>query len=49
MSFSAYCVFDMFSVNMSSVMFKREPKTIFLKDLTSSIASCAGKGSWKSV
>ena len=47
MSFSAYCVVDMFSVNMSSEMFKRESKTILLKALTSSIASCAGNGSWK--
>ena len=48
MSFSAYCVVDMFSINMSSEMFKRESKTL-LKVLTSCIASCAGKGSWKSV
>ena len=43
MSFSAYCVVDMFSVNMSSEMFKRESKTILLKALTSSIASLRGK------
>ena len=49
MSFSAYCVVDMFSINMSSEMFKRESKNILLKALTSSIASCAGKSSWKSV
>ena len=49
MSFSAYCIVDMFSINMSSEMFKRESKTILLKALKFSIASCAGKGSWKSV
>ena len=49
MSFSAYCVVDMFSINMSSEMFKLDSKTILLKALTSSIASYAGKGSWKSV
>ena len=33
MSFSAYCVVDMCSVNMSSEMYKRESKSILLKAL----------------
>ena len=45
MSFSAYCVVDTFSINMFSEIFQRESKTILLKAQTSSIASCAGKGS----
>ena len=49
MSFSAYCVVDMFSIKMSSEMFKRESKTIPPKTLTSFIASCARESSWKSV
>ena len=49
MSFSAYSVDDMFSISMSSEMFKRDSKTILLKALSSSIASFTGKGSWKSV